>query len=214
MGKWSQVRCNCPNRIPLPNSSLRHQPYRNCPHKKLSNRQKREIKIWQENIESMYECGHRDGMLVQLYPGEIIKLGFVIKRVFKNDLTFEVYPKVGNWRNYFSNGLAEELRISPLEAELWLMEVAELEKAFSQQGNLPYSQVQKLISILYKREVRSVENLRQQLETAKIVPFLQNIDLELQSPDVSLEEQFGVLKDTIALCQAAIKTGNSIELLW
>ena len=179
MGKWSQVRCNCPNRIPLPNSSLRDRPYRNCPHKKLSNRQKREIKIWQENIESMYECGHRNGMLVQLYPGKIIKLGFVIKRVFKNDLTFEIYPKVGDWRNYFSDGLAEELRISPLEAELWLMEVAELEKAFSWQGNLPYSQVQKLISILYKREARSVEILRQRLlgsiddyNFSRVVPFL------------------------------------------
>lgn len=221
MGKWSQVRCNCPNRIPLPNSSLRDRPYRNCPYKKLSNRQKREIKIWQENIEGRYECGHYEGMLVQLYPYEIIELGFVITRVFKNDLTFEIYPKVGDWRNYFSDGLAEELRISPLEAELWLMEVAELEKAFSRQGNLPYSQVQKLISILYEREVTAVENLRQRLlrsiddyNFSRVVPFLRNLKREVMSPDVFLEKLFGTLRDTTKLCQAAIETGHPIELLW
>ena len=215
MGKWSQVRCNCPNRIPLPNSSLRDRPHRHCPYKKLSNRQKREIKTWQENLENMYECGHLDGMLVQFSPDKIIELGFVLKQVFKNDsLTFEIYSRVGDWRNYYSDGLDEELRISPQEAELWLMEVAELEQAFLEQGNLPYRQVQQLISVLYEREAKSLDNLIQQLETARVVPLLQNLDRKLQSPDVFLEEQFGVLKDTTRLCQAGIETGNPIELLW
>lgn len=220
MGKWVQVRCNCPNRISLPNSSCHDQPYQNSKWQKLSNRKKKEIKTWQENVENRYKCGHVDGMLVQFCPDEIIELGFVLNKVFKDDVTFEIYSKVGEWRNYFLNGLSEELRISPQEAELWLMEVAELEKWFLGQGNLPYHQIQQIILILYQREVRSNNNLKQQFESlegggfARIVPFLKNLDIDAKSIDVFLEEKLRVLQDTAKLCQAAIVTGNPIELLW
>ena len=227
MGKWSQVRCNCPNRIPLPNSSSYDRPHRNYPYKKLSNRQKKEIKTWKENLENAYECGHDEGMLVQLCPGKIIELGFVLNQVFKNDLTFEIYLRIGNWRNYFSDGLAEEHRISPQEAELWLMEVAELEQAFLEQSNLPYRQVRQLISVLYESKLQSYYNLKYNLESimektsfagivpyAGTVPLLQNLDRELKSPDVFREELFEILMDTTRLCQASIDSGNLIELLW
>ena len=168
----------------------------------------------------MYECGHRDGMLVQLYPGKIIELGFVIKKVFKNDLTFEIYSRVGDWRNYYSDGLDEELRILPQEAELWLMEASELEQAFSEQGNLPYRQVQQLISVLYEREAKSLNNLKQRLKSiagegsARIMPLLENLDDKLVSPESVVKEHLASITDTTKLCRAAIDLGNSIELLW
>ena len=215
MGKWSQVRCNCHNRIPLPKSDRRDRPYRNRSHRKLSSKQAGEIEIWEKNVKDMYECGHREGMLVQLWPGEIVRLGWVLNMIFKNDLTFEIYPKVGNWRNYFD----EELQFSPQEAELWLMEAAELKQAFLGYGNLPYRQVRQIISTLYQVETQSHNNLKQRLEIAAAETlggrrFLDNLDREPVSPESIMEQQFSVIESTTKLCQAAIDSGNPIELLW
>ena len=221
MGRWSQIHCSCPNRIPIPNSKWYARPYRNTNWKKLSSRQKNEIKIWQENKKGMYECGHRNGMLVELHLGKIVELGFVIKKVFQQDCTFEIYSKVGNWRNYFLDGRNEELIISEQEAELWLMEAVELERAFLQHGNLPYDLTQQLIRVLHQRKVKSSQNLRQQIESikdlksyARIVPFLHNLDPQVQSPDFDLKEEFEAIENTKKLCHAAIDSGNPIELLW
>ena len=221
MGKWSQIRCNCPNRIPIPNSKWYARPYRNTNWNKLSNRQKNKIKAWEENKEGMYKCGHRNGMLVELYPGKIVELGFAIKKVFQQDYTFEIYSKVGDWRNYFLDGRNEELIISVPEAELWLMEAVELERAFLQQGNLPYDLTRQLIKVLHQRKVKSSQNLRQQIESirdkksyARMFSFLHNLDSQAKFPDFDLKEEFEVIKNTKKLCQAAIDLENPIELLW
>ena len=220
MGKWSQVRCNCHNRIPLSKSSWWDRPYRNSCQQELSPKKRREIEAWKNNIESMYECGHRDGMLVQFGPINIIKLGFVIKKVFADDFLFEIYPKVGDWRNYFSPGFDEELHISPEEAELWMMEAVELEQAFLSQGNISYDKIQQVINILFYREAETDEAYKQRLESLKgrgfmrIVPFLESLDDTPMSRNSVLEEQFVAIADTKRLCQAAIKSGNPIEMLW
>ena len=223
MGKWSQVRCNCHNRIPLPKSDRRDRPYRKYSHRRLLSKQEEDIEVWVKNIQDtygdMYECGHRDGMLIQFWPGDIIRLGWVLNTIFKNDLTFEIYPKVGNGRNYFSENLDEELHISPQEAELWLMEAAELKQAFLGYGNLPYRQVKQTISILYQVEVQSHNNLKQRLRIAAAETlggrrFLDNLDDEPASPELIMEQQFSVIKNTTKLCKAAIDSGNPVELLW
>ena len=219
MGKWSQVRCNCHNRIPLPKSSWHDLPNRNQRRKKLSPKQKKEIAAW-EDIEGMCECGHRDGILIQLYPGEIVKLGFAIEKVFGNDLLFEIYPRVGDWHNYFSEGFDEELQISPAEAELWLMEAVELELAFLDQGNIPYKQVRQLINILHYREARSDRSLDRYFESVAEMGFTKTLELlnnlnDLRiSRDSILERQFVAISRTKELCQAAIESGNPIEMLW
>ena len=219
MGKWSQVRCNCYNRIPLPKSGRRDRPYLNRTRRKLSSQQAREIEIWEKNAENMYECGHREGMLVQFWPGEIIRLGWVVNMIFKTDLTFEIYPKVGNWRNYFSDELGKELHISSQEAELWLMEAAELKQAFLGYGNIPYRQVRQIISTLYQVEAKSHNDLKQRLRSAvggfaRVTRFLDNLDDEPASPESIMEQQFSVIEDTTKLCEAAIDSGNPVELLW
>ncbi|MEL6929429.1 MAG: hypothetical protein AAFO95_12435 [Cyanobacteria bacterium J06600_6] len=182
MSKWSQVRCNCHNRLPLPKSSWWDKPYRHgCP-QKLSPKKKREIEAWENNIEGVYECGHRDGMLVQFGSINIIKLGYAIEKVFANDFLFEIYPRVGDWRNYFSSNFDGELRISPEEAELWLMEAIELEQAFLSQKNLSYDKVRQILNILFYREAKSDRALDCHFETIKAmkftraVEFLNNLD--------------------------------------
>ena len=216
MGKWSQVRCNCHNRIPLPKSSWWDRPYHNSCQQKLSPKKRREIEVWKNNTEGMYECGHRDGMLVQFGPYNIIQLGFVIKKVFTNDLLFEIYPRVGDWRNYFSPGFDEELHISPEEAELWLMEATELERAFLNQGNISYDKIQQVIDILFYRKVETDRAFKQRLESLKargcisIVPILNGLDDTPILRGSVLEEQFVTIADTKKLCQAAIDSGNPI----
>ena len=220
MGKWSQVRCNCYNRIPLPKSSWRDRPYYSNNLQKLSSKKRREIEVWKNNIEGMYECGHRDGMLVQFGSSNIIKLGSVIKKVFADDFLFEIYHRVGDWRNYFSPGFGEELHISPKEAELWMMEATELEQAFLSQGNISYDKVQQVINILFYREAESDRAFKQRLESvreiefARIVPFLENLDDVPISRASILEKQFAIIVQTKRLCQAAIESGNPIEMLW
>ena len=169
----------------------------------------------------MYECGHLNGMLVQFCPNEIIELGLVLKKVFKNDpLSFEIYYRVGDWHNYFSPNLNEELHISPQDAQLWLMEATELEKAFLGYGNIPYNQVQQILLILYQRKIKSDCDLKLDLESVKEIgflrvnPFLENLDQDLISPNLIMENLFCAIKDTTKLCRAGIKSGNPIELLW
>lgn len=177
MGKWSQVRCNCHNRLPLLNNAWCDRPYQNCPQKRLSSRQKAEVVDWQQNIEGMYQCGHHHGMLVQLYPGNIIKLGSAIKQVFADNSLFEIYPTVSDWRNYFSPGFNEELHISPQEAELWLMEATELEQAFSTQENLLYNKVQQILNILFYREAKANRSLNRFFNSLEKIEFTQAVKL-------------------------------------
>ena len=220
MGKWSQVCCNCHNRIPLPKSSWRDRPYRNSCPQKLSPKKRREIEAWKNKIEGMYECGHRDGMLVQFGPIGIIKLGFVLKKVFADDFLFEIYPRVGDWRNYFSPNFDEELHISSEEAELWMMEAIELEQAFLSQGNVSYDKIQQVINILFSRKVETDGAYKQRLEALKgrgfirIVPFLESLDDATISRNSFLKEQFVAIAETKRLCQASIESGNPIEMLW
>ena len=222
MGKWSQVCCNCHNRIPLPKSSWCDRPDRNSYSclQKLSPKKRREIEAWKNNIEGMYECGHRNGMLVQFGPIGIIKLGCAIKKVFADDFLFEIYPRVGDWRNYFSPNFDEELHISPEDAELWMMEAIELEQAFLSQGNISYDKIQQVINILFYRKVETDEAYKQRVKSLRgigfmrIVPFLESLDDAPISRDLILEEQFVAIADTKRLCQAAIKSGNPIEMLW
>lgn len=220
MGKWSQVRCNCSNRIPMPNSDLHNQPHRQRSLKNMTNKQKIEVEEWRENIQNMYECGHRDGMLVQFWPGEIMKLGLILGRMFTDKpLTFEIFTMVGNTQNYFSEEVGETLYLNSQEVELWLMEVDEFERSLLGHGNLPYQKLMKIIRQLYQDEAKFYNHLKNHLESMKeqgmnrIVPLLENLNNEQKSLEDIQTKQFDVLENVKKLCVASLESGNPIELM-
>ena len=215
MGKFAQVRCNCPNRIPMEGSDWNSQPYKNRHHKKLSARQRGDLEIWKQNLLNMYECGHREGMLVQIGTDEIIKLGFVLTTIFQEDsLRFEIYAKISDWHNYFLDDFNEEFHISPQETELWLMELEELEKALLGHENLPYPKVQQLITLMYESKVNSHNALRKRLKSPGLISLLKNLDKEPLPLDDYLNELLKVLEWAKQLCKEGIDSGNPIEFFW
>ena len=206
MGKFAQVCCNCLNRIPMDRSDWNSQPYKNRHHKKLSPRQREKIKIWEENFHNMYECGHHEGMLIQISTGEIIKLGSTLTTIFQDDsLTFEIYSKISNRHNYFLDDFKEEFHISPQEAELWLMEIEELEKNLLGHGSLPYLKVQKLIKVMYENEISSHTTLRKHLKSPGLISLLKNLDQEPLPPNNYLDELLKVLEWAKQLCKESIQ---------
>ena len=83
MGKWVQVYCSCENRTPVPNSdSSFGRPHRKK--RRLTNIEKQEVEEWERSEKNMYECGHRNGAVVEFSPGDIIQLGDLIASVFRD----------------------------------------------------------------------------------------------------------------------------------
>ncbi|MGE5571083.1 MAG: hypothetical protein ACM3S5_18770, partial [Rhodospirillales bacterium] len=63
-------------------------------------KQKQELENWEQTTQNMYRCGHRNGMVIELWPGDIIKLSRLITETFAHEqFPVEVFAKVGDWRN-------------------------------------------------------------------------------------------------------------------
>ena len=76
MSAWVLVKCNCPNRRPLKDSS------------------------W-----GPHACGHQDGALITASPGDVIGYGFDLERIFKDRAgMFEVWRKISEWRTRSHRG--------------------------------------------------------------------------------------------------------------
>ena len=189
MGKWAEVNCCCPNRRPLPDSDL------------------------------MFECGHRRGVVIELSPHDIIHVGNLISRVFKEESeAFEIFTRVGDWRNYED----ELLPISPDESRMWLLEIEEIQNALEGFGNLPYKLVNKLVQEYLREDLGSRIELENQLDEvaakmpfAPVVSLKQNVEQdERPTPESSMLRLRKVLDDATRLCNAGIETGNPIRLLW
>ena len=120
MGKWCEVKCDCPDREPLPGS--RHPDYDS--YRRHFPGRVRPREEWEEKIRGMYKCGHRDGVLVQFWPGDLLKIGLALEAAYRERPEyFELFRRISNWRNYED----EHLTLSPEEAPLWRLEIEQLQ---------------------------------------------------------------------------------------
>lgn len=218
MGKWAEVHCVCPNRVPLPDSDEDFsRPYRNK--RRLTKYERKEIEEWERTTKNMFECGHRSGVAIEFWPGDIIQLGNLIGSIFREEgSTFEVFTKVGDWRQYDD----ELLLIQPDEAALWQMEIKEIQRALQGCGNLPKDKLERLILEFFRIELGSRINLEERLnKVAAEMPFasIESLKRNVQQskrPDIesTVEQITEALRDAAKLCCASIATGNPIRLMW
>jgi hypothetical protein len=200
MSRWAEVDCNCIEREPLPNSDLFDQPYYHK--RRLTTKQQEEVDEWERTTMAMYACGHRLGILVALSPGDMIFLGGLIDRIFKDmEGEFEIFPRVGNWH--------EVLLLSPEEAALWLLEIDELQNATVGFGSLPREKMEKLVSALYFDELIFPADSGEQLE-----PLISKKQALVEQKRATVMEWLSnTLADATKLCNASIETGNPIRML-
>ncbi|MCA1621674.1 MAG: hypothetical protein LC795_20860 [Acidobacteria bacterium] len=218
MGKWAEVHCDCPNRVPLAGSDFYFdKPHRNK--RRLTKKERGEVEEWERAAKNMFECGHRSGVVIEFSPGDIVHLGNLLGGIFRDENgMFEVFAKVGDWRCYGD----ELLLIQPDEAGLWLMEIEEIQRALGGFGNLPQDKIERLLSEFYRDGLGSRLDLERRLDEiaakmpfAPVVPLKQNVQQSKRpNPESTVEKIMEALTDAAKLCHAGIGTGNPIRLLW
>jgi hypothetical protein len=182
-------------------------------------KEKAEVEEWERTTMNMFECGHRNGVVIEFWPGDIIHLGKLIGSIFRDESgTFEVFDKVGDWRRYED----ELLLVQPDEASLWIMEIEEIQRALLGFENLPQDKTGKLLVEFYRAEFGSRLDLERRLDEvagkmplARVVPLKRNVQ-QLKRPDLesTVEKIVEALTNAAKLCHASIGTGNPIRLLW
>ena len=76
----------------------------------------------------MYECGHRDGAVIQFWPGDLFSIGSALDATYKQQPgQFEIFRKISNWRNYDD----EYLSLSPSSVAQWQLEIEWLQRHLS-----------------------------------------------------------------------------------
>ncbi len=126
MGKWAQVKCDCPNRIPLPYNTW-HQDPRTL-HKRVTPFQREK---WRNEVFGKFECGHENGMIFEFWQGDLMQISYALKTAFASDSErFEIFNKIINISEYFD----ETLFLSPEEAELLKLEIEEIQNLAKIQG--------------------------------------------------------------------------------
>ncbi|HZI86728.1 MAG TPA: hypothetical protein VFD48_07835 [Pyrinomonadaceae bacterium] len=218
MGKWAEVQCVCPNRVPLPGSDF----YFDEPHRKkrrLTKKEKAEVDEWERTTKNRFECGHRSGLIIELCPGDIIHLGNLLGSILRDDGNrFEVFVKVGDWRCYED----ELLLIQPDEAGLWLIEIEEVQRAFQGFGNLPQEKIERLALGFYRDDLGSRLDLERRLDdvaemthSGPVNQMRSNVQ-QMKRPDIdsTVDTIIEALTDSAKLCRASIEIGSPIRLLW
>jgi hypothetical protein len=167
----------------------------------------------------LFECGHRSGVVVELYPGGIIKLGYLIGNIFRDDSrTFPVFAKVGDWRCYED----ELLLLQPEEAAFWLIEIEGILHALQGFGNLPHDKVINLVEEFFRADLSSTLDLSRRLDDvsakmpfARVASLRRNVQRS-KPPDVesTVQKIIEALNDAAKLCRASIETRDPIRLLW
>jgi hypothetical protein len=127
MGKWCEVKCNCPDREPIPGSDwFSDDPLRQRKH--LTIQQLRARNEWEKRVRGMDKCGHRNGLLLECWPGDLFMIGLALDVAYKDRPEyFEIFRRISNWRNYED----EYLAVSPEEASLWQLEIEQLKHYLS-----------------------------------------------------------------------------------
>ncbi len=146
-------------------------------------------------------CGHRGGLAIEFWPGNIIAVGSYLG---SGGGALPVFAAVGDPMNYDND---DELHlVSPLDAESWLREIEEVRQALDGGSNLPREHVIRLLCGFAETERR--------LETPTFTPF----EIPDTSSPVHLELGATKIREALAdaetLCRASIATGNPIRLLW
>jgi hypothetical protein len=126
VGKWCEVKCDCPNREPLPGSQwLSYSEYQKYEKKPRLAKTPEE---WEEGVRGMYKCGHRDGAYIQSWPGDILRFGYPFEAAFKDQPNrFELFRRISDWRNYDD----EYLALTPEDAASWQGEIEQLKRFLS-----------------------------------------------------------------------------------
>lgn len=210
MGRWAQVKCDCENRLPVEGSDWLHRPHREKV--RLTEQQRADVEYWRQVQESMYACGHREGLILEFDPGPILWLGRAIRQTknLRAIQRFRTFVLVAHPESYGEN---EELLLSPADALRWLDEADELEA--SSRG---HSQgLSHICSALMEHLQAEAERDRSSLaERRRNFPHLWPIRPEESlSPLKAASREFhGALVATRRLSDAAIRTGNPVEMLW
>ncbi len=216
MGKWAQVRCHCPNRIALPKSGLSDRPFARRRH--LTAAQQREVEVWERDTKLMYECGHREGMLFQGWPGKILELCEAIRLVFIDEPdTFEICMRLGAWRSACSASMEETMTLSAEEAELWQLEAQELIASLELKGSVSFAKLRSLISVMWRFEIAAEMNVQRGLEQTWLGGYSSLALMKSGSeefPDSNekiVEICLLALEDINKFCAASIASGKPIE---
>ncbi len=215
MGKWAEVECVCPNRVRLPKSDpYLHRPYRR--RGRLTEKEEAEVEEWKRTTENMFACGHRSGLIIELSPDGIIQLGKLLAKIFTTN-AFEVFAKVGDARCYED----ELLLLQPQEAELWLLEIEELRRAFEGEGNLPYEALESLVLALYRDDLASrlsfearLDEVEAKMPSSAVRAIKQNLQ-KFKKPEIEStnEKIIEALEAATKLCRASIETGSPVRLM-
>ncbi len=110
MGKWCVVKCNC------------FEPEPDLPSAKARNT----------------DCSHK-GIFLELWPGDLIGLGYGIEDAFGKASGFEFFTKIGDWQQYED----EYLKLSPEDAQLWELEIEQLKRYLSGEESMGWHERRK-----------------------------------------------------------------------
>jgi hypothetical protein len=122
MGRWCEVKCNCLKRTPLPGSDwFDYRSYLKFGPPPLVKTEEE----WDQKVRGMYECGHRKGILLEFWPGDLFAIGDALEIAYKHEPNeFEIFKRISNWNNYED----ECLPLSLDEVTLWQLEIELLQR--------------------------------------------------------------------------------------
>jgi hypothetical protein len=187
--------------------------------KRLTKKEKEEVCEWEQSRKNMFQCGHRSGVLVELWPGDIITLGQLAGTILGDQRnSFPVFARVGDVRSYEDD---ERVVIQPDDAMIWLQEIETIVRSLEGHGTLPYRAVQSFMVEFHRLEIGSAVALRQSIDDvaakipfARTVPFHDAAQQGIPDMEATGRKIFETLNAAASLCHASIKTGNPIRLLW
>jgi len=216
MGRWAEVHCGCPNRCPLPTSGWQCEPHRK--RRRLTAKQREERRLWEQTTKDMYECGHRNGCLLEFWPGYIIQFGRLINSAFPETRhDFPIFARVADRRSY------HELLLLPTDqARLWLSETDSIWRILEEGGTGPNDALEPLLTAIHDEDSelrlsleKRLSEIRIHLPFTRVNPFIESVR-KSDKPDLqsAVDKVVEALEDARRLCLASIESGNPIRLLW
>jgi len=204
--------------VPLPEGGWFAQPYRKK--RRLTNRQSAEHEHWKQKIEGMYECGHREGVVVAVSPNGLVAIGSILLGLRTSDL-FPRFVRIGDPCSYDD----ELLPLEPAEAVRWLTEIEMLREAL--EVEYPSELAGALVQGFFEEDLGVDSAIRQGLDQASGLGLSRTVPLEQGLPPrervlaeladgmrLSRERILAQLANGTTLCQASLQTGNPIRFLW
>jgi hypothetical protein len=76
---------------------------------------------------------------LEFWPGDLVYIGYVIREVFGAQSHFEIFTRIGDWRQYED----EYLSLSPSEIDLWEMEIEQLKRYLSGEQYMGWYELRK-----------------------------------------------------------------------